>query len=49
MAIVFVIMVCSAVAVPFIAMAWAMKRTHCPQCGAEVGPDAQLVRMLGGK
>lgn len=48
MAIVFVMMVCLAVAVPLTAMAWAMKRTHCANCGAEVGPDPDIVRALGG-
>jgi hypothetical protein len=43
-----VMMICLSVAVPFTVMAWAMKRTHCPQCGAEVGPDADLMRILGG-
>ena len=38
-----------AFAVPFVAMAWAMKRTHCPNCGAEIGPDPEVVRMLEGR
>lgn len=49
MAVVFVMMICFAIAVPLTAMAWAMKRTHCPQCGAEVGPDPELLRMFAGK
>lgn len=49
MAIVFVIMVCTAVTLPFVAFAWAMKRQHCPHCGAEIEPDAELVRMFTGR
>lgn len=49
MALVFVMLVCLAVAVPLTAMAWAMKRTHCPQCGAEIGPDPEILRVLSGR
>ena len=48
MATFFVTMIFAAVAIPFSVMAWAMKRTHCPECGAEVGPDADILRALGG-
>jgi hypothetical protein len=48
MAAFFVMMICLAVAVPLTAMAWALKRTHCPECGADVGPDAELLNVLGG-
>jgi hypothetical protein len=48
MAAFFVTMICAAVAIPFSVMAWAMKRSHCPECGAEVGPDADILRVLGG-
>jgi hypothetical protein len=44
----YVMLICASVAVPFTVMAWAMKRTHCPECGADVGPDAGIVRVLGG-
>jgi hypothetical protein len=43
-----VTMICAAIAIPLTTMAWAMKRSHCPQCGAEVGPDADILRVLGG-
>lgn len=46
--VVFVMFVCTAVAAPFIAFAWAMKRQHCPQCGADIEPDSALVRMFTG-
>jgi hypothetical protein len=29
-------------------MASAMKRTGCPECGAECGADADFMRALGG-
>jgi hypothetical protein len=48
MAIFFVMIIGAAVAVPFTVMAWAMKRTHCPECGAEIGADADFMRALGG-
>ena len=48
MAIIFVTMVCLAVAAPFVAFAWAMKPQHCPNCGAQVKPDDELVRMFVG-
>jgi hypothetical protein len=48
MAIVFVTMVCAAVAAPLIAFAWAMKRQQCPHCGASIEPDPALVRMFTG-
>ena len=44
----FVMMVCLAVAVPLTVAAWAMRKTHCPNCGAEVGPDADLVKTFFG-
>ena len=44
----FVTMICAAVAIPFTAMAWAMKRSYCPECGADIGPDADIIRVLGG-
>jgi hypothetical protein len=46
---VFVVMVCSAVAAPFIAFAWAMKREQCPHCGASIEPNPALVRMFTGQ
>jgi hypothetical protein len=49
MAIVFVTVVCAAVAAPFLAFAWAMKRSHCPACGAAIEPDPALVRMFTGE
>lgn len=49
MAVVFVTMVCAAVAVPFIALAWALKRRECPHCGASIEPDPLLVRMVTGE
>lgn len=49
MAIIFVTMICLAVAAPFVAFAWAMKREHCPHCGAEIEPDPALVRMFTGR
>ena len=48
MAALVVIVICAAVAIPFSVLAWAMKRTHCPNCGADVGPDADVMRVLGG-
>jgi hypothetical protein len=42
-------MVCSAVAAPFIAFAWAMKREQCPHCGASIEPNPALVRMFTGQ
>ena len=48
MAALVVIVICAAVAIPFSVMAWAMKRTHCPICGADVGPDPDVMRVLGG-
>jgi hypothetical protein len=48
MIIVFVTMVCFAVAAPLIVMAWAMKRTQCPHCGATIEPDPAIVRLMGG-
>lgn len=45
----FVAMVCTAVAAPFVAFAWAMKRRQCPNCGAEIEPDRELVRMFTGR
>lgn len=49
MAIIFVTMICLAVAAPFVAFAWAMQRRHCPDCGAEIEPDPVLVRMFTGQ
>jgi hypothetical protein len=49
MEIVFVMMICAAVAAPFVAFAWAIKRQHCPHCGATIEPDAELVRMFTGR
>jgi hypothetical protein len=48
MMIVFVTMVCAAVAGPLIAYAWAVKPRHCAHCGAAVEPDPELVRMFEG-
>ncbi|MGA8535745.1 MAG: hypothetical protein WB615_16675 [Candidatus Tumulicola sp.] len=48
MAIVFVTMVCAAVAAPFVAFAWAMQRRVCPHCGESIEPDKDLVRMFMG-
>lgn len=49
MALTVVMMICLAVAAPFVAFAWAMKRRNCPQCGAEIEPDPELVRMFTGR
>lgn len=49
MAVVVAMMICLAVAVPFVAFAWAMKRRHCPNCGAEIEPDPELLRMFTGR
>ena len=49
MAVVFVIMICLAVAGPFVAFAWAMKPRQCPNCGAAVSADPQLVRTFVGE
>jgi hypothetical protein len=49
MGVVFVTMVCSAVALPLIAMAWALKRRKCPHCGASIEADPVLVRLLTGE
>lgn len=46
---VFVLAFCFAFAIPFTVMAWAMKRTHCPNCGAEIGPDPEILRVLEGR
>jgi hypothetical protein len=48
MAVVFVTMVCAAVAAPLIALAWALKRRDCPHCGASIEADPVLVRLLTG-
>ncbi|MBD5655305.1 MAG: hypothetical protein IAI50_08985 [Candidatus Eremiobacteraeota bacterium] len=48
MSIIFVTMVCAAVAGPLIAFCWAMKPRQCQQCGAAVEPDPALVRMFTG-
>ena len=44
MEVVFVTMVCAAVAAPFIAFAWAVKRRQCPHCGQLIEADKELVR-----
>jgi len=49
MGVVFVTMVCAAVALPFIAMAWALKRRECPHCGASIDADPLLVHLLTGE
>ena len=46
MAIVFVTLICAAVATPFLAFAWAMQRRQCPHCGEAIEPDANLVRLF---
>jgi hypothetical protein len=49
MGVVFVTMVCVAVAAPLIALAWALKRQQCPHCGASIEADPVLVRLLTGE
>jgi len=49
MAIIFVTMVCLAIAAPLVAFAWAMKPQQCPNCGSVVKPDDELVRMFTGR
>jgi len=49
MAIIFVTMVCLAIAAPLVAFAWAMKPQQCPNCGSVVKPDEDLVRMFSGR
>ncbi|MGA8574314.1 MAG: hypothetical protein WB609_01345 [Candidatus Cybelea sp.] len=49
MAVVFVTMVCAAVSAPFIALAWAMKRSSCPHCGGPIEPDRELMKTFMGQ
>ncbi|HEX8806131.1 MAG TPA: hypothetical protein VF741_04240, partial [Candidatus Aquilonibacter sp.] len=39
----------AAIAVPLIALAWAIKPRQCPHCGASIEPDERLVRMVTGE
>ncbi|HTU82294.1 MAG TPA: hypothetical protein VMF61_09200 [Candidatus Acidoferrales bacterium] len=49
MEIAFVFALSMGVALPFVAMAWALKRRVCPHCGGAVEPDEALVRMFTGR
>jgi hypothetical protein len=46
MMIVFVTMVCASVAIPLVAIAWACRPVHCPNCHETIQPDPALVRLL---
>jgi hypothetical protein len=46
-AVLFALVICLSIGVPMTVMAWAMKKTHCPECGAAVGPDADIQRAIG--
>jgi hypothetical protein len=46
--VVIVLFICTAVAAPFVAFAWAMKRRECPHCGQTIDPDPNLMRMFTG-
>jgi hypothetical protein len=46
MMIVFVTMVCAAVAIPIVAIAWACRPHHCPHCHQTIEADPALVRLL---
>jgi hypothetical protein len=49
MMIVFLTMVCAAVAAPFLAFAWALKPRQCAHCGAAIEPNPALVKMFVGE
>jgi hypothetical protein len=46
MMIVLVTMVCAAVAIPIVAIAFACRPQHCPHCHQTIEADPALVRML---
>jgi hypothetical protein len=39
------IFACLTISIPLVAMAWAMKPRHCPNCGHSVAPDPDFMRM----
>jgi len=49
MLVVFVTMVCASVAVPLVALTWALRGRQCPHCGAGIEPHPALVRMMTGE
>ena len=49
MGVVFAFIICSAVCIPFVALAWAMKPRQCPSCHALIEPDPALVRAFIGE
>ena len=48
MQILIVLFICLAVAVPFTAFAWALRRRECPHCGQAIDPDPELMRIFAG-
>jgi hypothetical protein len=45
----FVAVIVAGVAAPFFAYAWAMQHRRCPDCGACVSPDPDMVRAFTGR
>jgi hypothetical protein len=45
----FVAVIVAGVAAPFFAYAWAMQHRRCPDCGASVSPDPDMVHAFTGR
>jgi hypothetical protein len=49
MVIAFVAVIVAGVAAPFFAYAWAMQHRSCPNCGASVSADSEMLRAFTGR
>jgi hypothetical protein len=49
MVIAFVAVIVAGVAAPFFAYAWAIQHRSCPNCGASVSADPEMMRAFTGR